>query len=212
MSTLFAALDVDGTLTTSNVSFAFGRFLYERGRISWIQALIAAFRYGLHRLGFLSVEALHRGIFASLFLGKERKEVEQEAEHFWDQEWGRLVRPSMLEEVRGLRGARIALLSSSPDFLIAGAARRLGIGEWYATEYLAGPNGRFQGVGRVVSGKEKAKIVQEVKKKGDNAIMAITDSMLDLPLLEEADIAVVVAPKGKLARLAKERGWRIVES
>jgi HAD superfamily phosphoserine phosphatase-like hydrolase len=212
VKTTFVALDVDGTLTMSNVSLAFGRFLYQQGRISWFQAWGAALTYAAHRLGLLSIRTLHRRIFTAVFLGKEQRQIEEDAEHFWDEQWQRLVRPSVLALLSTLQGQTIALLSSSPDFLIKGAARRLGLSEWYATEYVAGADGRFLRLGRVVTGGEKAKIIQIVKKKGDSAIMAVTDSMLDLPLLDEADIAVVVSPERKLARLAKERGWRIIES
>jgi phosphoserine phosphatase len=62
-----------------------------------------------------------------------------------------------------------------------------------------------------VTGEVKAQIVQEVKKNGGLAIMALTDSMQDAPLLEEAATVVAVFPERRLARLAKERGWRIVE-
>ena len=212
MKPLFVALDVDGTLTVSNVSVAFGRFLYKRGRISWLQALMASLRYAAHRAGIFSVQTLHRGIFKALFLGKDRKRIEQDAALFWEEQWTALIRTSVIKEISALTGQRVALLSSSPDFLVGEAAKRLGIFEWYATEYITGPDGRFQRIGRVMTGEEKACIVQEVKKKGDNVIMAITDSMLDLPLLEEADTVMVVSPEKKLARLAKERGWRIVES
>ena len=211
MKPLFVAVDVDGTLTKANISFAFGRFLYRKGRISWLQALQAAVRYAAHKIGLLSVPSLHKGMFASLFAKKDRREIEQEVVQFWNENWHTLIRSSVLEELDHLRDQRIALLSASPDFLVGEAAKRLGIHEWYATEYLTDSEGKFQRIGRVVTGEEKAKIVQEVKKKGDNAIMALTDSMLDLPLLGEAAIVVVVSPEGKLARLAKERGWRIVE-
>jgi HAD superfamily phosphoserine phosphatase-like hydrolase len=211
VKSLFVAFDVDGTLTCSNTSFAFGRFLYEKGRISSCQALRAALRYAAHRLGFLSVQALHTGIFGILFLGKDKNQIDKDVVRFLDAKWEGLVRKSMLKELSSLEGQRIALLSSSPDFLIREIARRLGLKEWYATEYVTDSEGRFQRLGRIVTGAVKAQIVQEVKKNDGLAIMALTDSMQDAPLLEEAATVVAVFPERRLARLAKERGWRIVE-
>ena len=211
MKPLFVAVDVDGTLTKRNISFAFGLFLYRKGRISWPRAALAVLRYAAHKAGFLSIQSLHKGMFDSIFSKKDKREIEQDVVQFWNEQWHSLIRTSVLDELAPLHSQRIALLSASPDFLVGEAAKRLGIHEWYATEYLTDSKGEFQGIGRVVTGEEKAKIVQEVKKKGDSAIMALTDSMLDLPLLGEAAIVVVVSPEGKLARLAKERGWRIVE-
>ena len=55
---------------------------------------------------------------------------------FWDEKWDALIRPSMLEEFESLRGQRIALLSALQTFSFGEIARRLGIPEWYATEYV----------------------------------------------------------------------------
>ena len=44
------------------------------------------------------------------------------------------------------------------------------------------------------------------------AIIAMTDSMLDMPLLEEADEVVAVYPDRRLKSVAAQRGWRIVNS
>ena len=211
MKPLFVALDVDGTLTRANTSFAFGRFLYERGQISLCRALRSSLLYAAHRLGLLSVEALHTGIFGILFLGKKKQETENEVSRFWDEKWDDLVRPSMLVELEAFRGQRIALLSASPDFLVSQIAQRLGLTEWYATEYVTGSDGRFLRLGRIVTGEVKAQIAREVQKNSGLAIVALTDSMQDAPLLEEATTVVAVFPERKLARLAKERGWRIVK-
>lgn len=210
MKPLFVAFDVDGTLTRSNTSFAFGRFLYENGRISLWQALRAALRYAAHKAGFLSVQALHTGIFGILFLGKDKLQIDNDVVRFWDERWDDLVRKSMLQELNALHGQRVALLSASPDFLLREIAKRLGLSEWYATEYITDSEGRFQRLGRIVTGAVKAQIAREVKKNDGLAIMALTDSMQDAPLLEEATTVVTVFPERRLARLAKERGWRIV--
>jgi HAD superfamily phosphoserine phosphatase-like hydrolase len=208
---LFVAVDVDGTLTRSNVSFAFGHFLYGQGRISLCQALRAALRYAVHKLGLLSVQALHTEIFRILFSGQDKHQIDNAVVQFWNEKWEGLVRTSILNELKALHGQRIALLSASPDFLIRPIAKRLGIQEWYATEYVTDSEGRFQRVGRIVTGTVKAEIARQVKKKDGLAIMALTDSMQDAPLLEEATVVVAVFPERGLARLAKERGWRIVK-
>ena len=210
MKPLFVAFDVDGTLIRSNTSFAFGRFLYENGRITLWQALRAALRYAAHKMGFLSVQALHTGIFAILFLGEDKHQIDNDVVRFWNEKWDSLVRTSMLTELNGLHGQRVALLSASPDFLIREVAKRLGLNEWYATEYVTDSEGRFQRLGRIVTGAVKAQIVREMKKNEGLAIMALTDSMQDAPLLEESTTVVAVFPERRLARLAKERGWRIV--
>lgn len=211
MKPIFVAFDVDGTLTSSNISFAFGRFLYERGHISLWQALRSALRYAAHRLGLLSVETLHTSIFGILFLGTKKAKIEAEVVRFWDEQWETLVRPSILSELEVFRGQRIALLSASPDFLVSQIAQRLSLDEWYATEYVTDSEGRYSRIGRIMTGEMKASIAREVKKNTGLAIVALTDSMQDAPLLKEATTVVAVFPEKRLERLAKERGWRIVK-
>ena len=41
---------------------------------------------------------------------------------------------------------------------------------------------------------------------------AYSDSISDLPMMERVGTAVAVNPDGELRELARERGWRIVES
>ena len=211
---LYVAVDVDGTLTHSNVSFAFGRFLYSKGAISFFQAFMSALYYGAHSIGLLSVDRLHRLIFRTLFLGRKKELMEAVVDEFFELYGEQLIREQIREEVLSLRnhGAKIAILSSSPDFLVKGIARTLSIEEWYATEYVVDERGCFSSIGRVVTGSVKAQIVRDVKKRDGCSVMAMTDSMLDGPLLEEAESVVAVFPDRRLKRLAKKRGWRIVQA
>lgn len=212
MTGVYVAVDLDGTLTKSNVSFAFGRFLYAHGRISLIQTFLPAFLYLFHWLGLLSIERLHQLVFRALFLGKPRADIETDVAQFLDLHWSTLVRPSIQTELSQFvaQGAHVALLSSSPDFLVRQVAKRLGIEDVQATEYIVDEKGHFAAIGQLVNGFMKAQIVQKVKKIEALEIVAITDSILDKPLLEEADVVIAVAPDRKLARLARLRGWRVV--
>ena len=209
---LYVAVDVDGTLTRSNVSFAFGRFLYQKGVISCFQAFLPALYYGAHLIGLLSVVMLHRFIFWTLFLGRKKEVVEAAVDEFLATQAHHLIRPSIKEEIVSLQaeGARVALLSSSPDFLVKGLCSILALEEWHATEYVVDTAGCFTSVGRVVTGSVKAEIVRNVKKSQGTKTMAMTDSMLDSPLFEEVDTVVAVCPDRALKRLACKKGWRVV--
>jgi len=210
----YVAVDVDGTLTNSNVSFAFGCFLYCKGVVSFFQVFMPALYYGAHSLGCISLECLHRFIFQMLFYGRKKDQIEQAVDEFLTLHGQQLIRDFIKEELTSLqqKGARLALLSSSPDFLVKKVARMLDIEEWVATEYEVDNKGTFSTIGRIVTGMVKAQIVRDVRKRDGLAIIAMTDSMLDIPLLEEADEVVVVFPDRKLKRHAKKRGWRIVNS
>ena len=210
----YVAVDVDGTLTHSNVSFSFGRFLYRKGVVSLFQVFMPVLYYGAHLLGCLSVQRLHNLIFRTLFLGRKKSQIEQAVDEFLDLHGEQLIRPCVKHEIAVLqqKGARLALLSSSPDFLVKKVASMLGIEEWVATEYEVDDKGVFSSIGRVVTGEVKADVVTEVKRRYGLAITAMTDSMLDIPLLEVADEVVAVFPDRSLRRYAKKRGWRIVQN
>jgi HAD superfamily phosphoserine phosphatase-like hydrolase len=214
MSVKYVAVDVDGTLTHSNVSFAFGRFLYQKGIASFFQVFLPVLYYGIHSLGWLSVEQLHRSIFRVLFSGRKREQIELAVDEFLTLHGNQLIRPSIRKELSLLQQQRckIALLSSSPDFLVRKVASMLGIEDWAATAYEVDERGFFTGIGRIVTGEVKAQIVKHVKAQEGATVLAMTDSMLDMPLLEAADEVVAVFPDRKLRRCAKERGWRIVNS
>lgn len=214
MPLTYVAVDVDGTLTHSNVSFAFGRFLYRKGVISLFQAFMPALLYGLHRIGLLSIERLHKSIFKILFYRRASTVIEQAVDEFLASSSSFLIRERIKEELALLRkgGAHLALLSSSPDFLVKRVARILAIDEWHATEYVVDESGAFSSIRKVVTGSVKAQIATEVKKEQGALITAMTDSMCDLPLLEVADQVVAVFPDRKLELCARKRGWRIVNN
>lgn len=212
MSRIYVAVDLDGTLSTANVSFAFGRFLYSQGRISCFRSIISALVYLVHCFHLLSIKAVHRSIFRILFVGVSRDSMERDVAVFVRDYWDSLIRHSVCDEIaRYIReGAHVALLSSSPDFLVAQVASRLNISTYMATEYVVDEKGLFRRIGIIVTGCEKAQFVREVKKNADIEVVAITDSTLDRPLLEEATVVIVVDPDYLLAREAKKRGWKII--
>ncbi len=210
---MYIAVDVDGTLTTSNVSFAFGKFLYRQGMISLWQACVPIVCYAAHAVGLLSLEYLHRRIFRTLFYGRNKAQIERAVDTFLDLQGQQLLRRSISDELALFRrqGARLALLSSSPDFLVEKLAKMLAIQEWAATEYIVDGQGLFSSIGQVVTGAVKADIVKVVKHRDGGRIVAMTDSMVDIPLLEAADEVIAVYPDRRLRRTACKRGWRVVD-
>jgi HAD superfamily phosphoserine phosphatase-like hydrolase len=209
---LYVAVDVDGTITRSNISFAFGRFLYDNGEISFFRALQLAAYYGAHCLGLLSIDRLHTLVFHALFQGRHAASIQTRVQQFFSQYGEALIRTHIREELfrRQAEGATIALLSSSPDFLVREVARLLSVDRWYGTEYVVDSQGRFAFLGRVVSGAVKAQIAREAKALRHCFVMAMTDSVLDKALLDEAHIVVVVVPDRQLARIAHHNGWRVI--
>ena len=62
-----------------------------------------------------------------------------------------------------------------------------------------------------MDGWKKAKYTIDLAKKiNAEKIIAYSDSMWDLPLLESADFPVAVCPDKKLKKLSLARGWEII--
>jgi HAD superfamily phosphoserine phosphatase-like hydrolase len=201
----YVAVDVDGTLVTSNISFLFGKYLYKRKMLSLFSALWMSSLYFLHQAGLISLKTLHKTIFSSLFKGKSLQLFEQEAEELFSQ--ATPFRPEVIKELkmRKEKGERIVLLSASPDFLVRIIAKILSVPEWYGTEYLVDAQGNFSDLGQIMTGEEKASVV---KRECQEHLVAITDSKQDLPLVLLADEVLLVAPSYAFRRKVRHKGWK----
>jgi phosphoserine phosphatase len=209
-----AFIDLDGTLTYSNTSFLFGQYLYRKKKISFIKAFFCAFLYGLHLIHVQSVQRLHISLFRILFFRASKQMMMQQVQDFFSLYGDRIFRPSLMSLLSAFRISQVqlVLLSSSPDFIVSYVAKLLGNLDYHATVYEVDSEGLFSRVGLVMSGENKAKIALMYRKDGYTNEIAVSDSMQDYPLLKVVDEVVVVAPKGRLKRLAKEKNWRIIAS
>jgi HAD superfamily hydrolase (TIGR01490 family) len=206
--------DLDGTLLKNNCSFSFSWYLYKKGIFSLsdqIYCVLYAFAY---KLGNLSIERLHKAIFNKLFIKKSFRILEKEAAHFVKKHIHKMINPHILNEINAakVRGERVLLLSSSPDFLVKPISELLDI-DYMGTKYQIDDNGRFKKISLLMSGKQKALIVTNLKHEesfeSDN-ITIYSDHEDDLPLLKIAGKAIAVNPSLKLRRIAKEKKWQVL--
>ena len=205
----YVAVDIDGTLIRSNISFLFGRFLYEKKKLSFCRALWFVLLYSLQHMHLLPMKVLHNHIFSSLFKNKPFDFFDKMADDFFTEKQI-FFREEVLHDImaRYHRGDKVVLLSASPDFLVQKLAKKLSLSECYGTQYLLNSKGFFSMVGRIMTGEEKAKVVKASLDKGP--VVAITDSEEDLPLLLMANEVCVVSPSRTLRRRAEGAGWRIL--
>jgi len=156
---------------------------------------------------------LHKIIFARLFHGKP---MEQFATHIADFVSMRLSKmlylPALMELQKWKqRGARLVVLSGSPDFLVKPIARALGLYEAHGSEYSIDCKGRLTGLKRLLDGQWKADFLKaETERSCAEKSIAYSDHIFDLPLLEAVKFPVVVNPGRRLRKLARRRGWKIL--
>lgn len=207
--------DLDKTLATCNVSFLFGRTLYKRARLSFFTMLHVVFVYFLQKIGIKSMQRLHEVAFRKIFYGKKASELDSEIKTFLEQS-ETLFRVPLLHALRDAQGSGhlVWIQSSSPFCLVAPIATILGIEKVTATEYIVDSTGVYVELGVVVDGEYKKKeLVYFLEKNNIKAadVVAYSDSILDLPLLEMVGQPIVVCPDAKLKAQAQMRSWQILD-
>jgi HAD superfamily hydrolase (TIGR01490 family) len=208
------AFDVDGTLIDGNISFHFGLFLYKKKKISPFRLLYLALFYNCQKLGLVSIDRLHDQACRHLFQGVEEQRLDLLAEEFLDLKLQGLYKQNILSELQDAKskGHLVFLLSSSPWFLVNKIGKRLGIEGAFGVKWRTNPSGRIVARENSMGGVEKGNILKTLAARLKiplSQTVAWSDSILDLPFLQQAGIAIVVNPDRQLVREAKLQGWKI---
>lgn len=171
--------------------------------------------YGQHKILGKSLRWLHHQSLDAFLGGFHKNDLAKHVTRFCDLYLSSLLHlPALhyLEEAKQSQKA-IALLSSSPDFLVEPIANSLGIPSWIGTCYAVNDEGRLHSVSCVVDGEFKAEYLKRLMQSygvEKEDICVLSDSILDLPLFEMAGVRVGVNPDRKLRAHCKKHGWSIL--
>lgn len=203
--------DLDHTLLVNNCSYRFGAYLYKQKVFSFYTMLKLVSFYTLHKANLLSMTSLHQKIFQLVFKGKSYTSVAQYIDPFLSQEWKTYAPAIERLQFAKQNNHFIAILSSSPDFLVKAIASKLNIKNWKATIYQLDNQANFCEISNVLEGKDKAAYIDHLKKDiAIQNIIAYSDSHLDIPFLKAAGTAIGVNPNKKLRRLCQELNWEVI--
>jgi HAD superfamily hydrolase (TIGR01490 family) len=214
MSRVGAFFDLDRTLVACNTGRLFLQDLRRRGEISLAKALRAVTWLAKYRLAMVDLQTITAHMADFLRGRAERDFAEQCLRLVEDEILPRLL-PAGLRAVERHRdeGHVLALLSSSPRYVVEPVARALGVEAVGATEFevqrgrltgqLAGP--ACFGTGKV----HWAERMQGSLGLDLDASWFYTDSYTDLPMLERVAHRVAVNPDPRLRRTARSRGWPV---
>jgi HAD superfamily hydrolase (TIGR01490 family) len=214
-SSAVAFFDLDHTLLAHNSGVLYARAAYKLGKIGALDLARSAVWAGLHWLGRLDVEETYRRAGA-LFAGMSGDEVQTEVESWFDREVALSLRPGgkrMLQSHRE-RGERAVLITNSSSYIAGAAVRAWGLDGYLANDILVDAHGRITGAvdrplcygaGKVVRARRWAEA--EGVELARSAFYS--DSISDLPLLEQVGFPHAVHPDPRLRRVAKQRGWPI---
>jgi len=211
-----AFFDLDKTIISRSSSLALSRPMFRAGMVTRGQLLRSAYAqlvYALVGADEKKMERLKEGML-QLTKGWNRTEVE------------RLVRdviidvidPYVYQEALDLMALhrqerrRIYIVSSSPEEVVRPLARHFGVSGVIATRARI-EDGRYTGeLEFYAAGASKAEAIRGLAERVGidlEASYAYSDSVSDLPMLEEVGHPVAVNPDKDLRKVAEERGWDI---
>jgi HAD superfamily hydrolase (TIGR01490 family) len=210
-----AFVDVDGTLLAQTTTYLFARILRRRGLIKRSFVLRALYHGLQHRFGRLDY-----GRLVTFGLKSIARIPVVELERIAYDNFVEFVRPRLyegvVEHLTGLRtmGTAVVLVSSSPGLVIEPLSLYLGCTDTITTPVVI-ERGRLVGIGEGPPCYGEGKLFWVESWASAHGIpmdesVAYADNWSDRALLQRAQTAVVVHPRGKLYRLAKMRGWHIV--
>jgi len=211
-----AFFDMDRTLLTVNSGTLWVRFLRRRGEIGRWQYLRALGWAVQYKLSVLDMDAIAARLAADL-AGDAEEDMVAKCLYWYRTEIHATIAPrarAAVDEHRG-NGERVLLLTSATPYIAHPLAETLGLDDVICSR-LEVVDGRFTGkmhqplcygLGKVAHAEAWA------ERAGIDlaASTFYTDSYTDLPMLERVGRPVAVNPDPRLARVARRRGWPILD-
>lgn len=215
-----ALFDLDGTLLPIDSDHAFGEFLV---RLGWADG--EEFRRGNDAFYAQYLEeALDIAAYVRFATAPWRARGAEEQAAASARFVAEVIAPAIDTRARALvarhadAGDRLALVTATNEFVSRPIARLFGIDTLIATELQRDPQGRVTGEIHGVPAYREGKVqrvAQWLHQQGQRfedfeRISFYSDSTNDLALLEEVSHPVATNPAPALERIARERGWPIL--
>jgi HAD superfamily hydrolase (TIGR01490 family) len=218
--TRLALFDLDHTLLPIDSDYSWGTFTTA---IGWTDPVEFARRndefYAHYQAGTLDVHDYVR--FATEAARKRGPEEAQAArERFMREVIAPAIRPQALELVRRHQqaGDQVLIITATNEFVTRPIADAFGVHNLIAVELERDARGWITGEIRGTPSFREGKVQrfgQWLARQGlareDAVVTFYSDSINDLPLMDNADHPVATNPDDRLRALAQERGWRILD-
>lgn len=214
-----AFFDLDKTVIARASMAAFGHTFYRGGLISRrtvLRALVSQLVY-MHLGASEQKLAKIRESMLALTRGWDQAEVSSLVREALDEVVDPIIYAEAIELIEQHRaaGRRAYIVSSSPEEIVQSLAEYLGVDGAIASRTVVDLDGRYTGeMAFYAYGPFKADAIRNlaVFENLDLAgSFAYSDSYTDVPMLETVGHPVAVNPDRVLARLARERGWEILQ-
>jgi HAD superfamily hydrolase (TIGR01490 family) len=211
-----AFFDLDKTIISRSSSLALSRPMYRAGMVTRGQLVRGAYAqlvYALVGADEKKMDRLKEGML-QLTKGWDRAEVETLVRDVIID----VIDPFVYQEALDLmalhraEGRAVYIVSSSPEEVVRPLARHFGVAGVIATRARI-EDGRYTGeLEFYCAGDAKAEAIRSLAERMGIDLQgsyAYSDSIADLPMLEEVGHPVAVNPDRDLRKQADERGWDI---
>jgi HAD superfamily hydrolase (TIGR01490 family) len=207
--------DVDHTLTRRSSGTRFVSLAMRRRLLPFHLVFVIPWYSMTYKLGVFRLRRYDEGF--PYLRGISRADLEAIArESFETRLKGDLFEGAVtLLRQRAAEGRRVILATSSIDFIVAPLAEHLGVQGVLATtlEFNDGAcTGRVVGL-PMFRREKKERVLAFLAAEGvaPGECSFYSDSIYDLPLLEEIGRPVAVNPDFRLRRIARKRGWPVID-
>ena len=215
-----ALFDLDNTLLPIDSDYTWGEFT---NRIGWNDPV--AFKakndqfYADYQAGVLDIHDYVRFATEAVRLRGSEAAAKAHAQ-FMKEDILPQIKPQALELVKAHQAAgdHVMIVTATNEFITRPIAQAFGVQELIAVELARDSEGWITGEISGVPSFKQGKVLRveqwlsaHQKNWQDVQIAFYSDSINDLPLLEQAQIPVAVNPDTRLRQLATDRGWRILQ-
>jgi len=211
-----AFFDLDKTIIAKSGPLALGRSFFREGMISrplLAKAVYAQLMFQLMGADEVKMERM-RTEAAKLTDGWEVDKIKEVVNEVLEEVISPLIYAEALELIHDHNAASrlVCIVSSSPEEIVEPLARMLRIHHFIASRTRI-VDGKYTGeLDFYAYGPNKPTAIKELAAELDIDLensFAYTDSITDLPMLENVGNPVVVNPDKELRKIAVEREWRI---
>ncbi len=207
--------DVDHTITRRSTGARFITLAIRRGILPARLLAILPYYTFTYRLGVFRLRKYAEGF--PYLCGVAKRDLEDVARECFQTYLRTDVFPqavSLIEEKKK-SGRRVVLATSSLDIIVKPLAEFLGVSATIATalEFNDGvATGMVKGV-PMFRREKRSRVLEFISEAGEKRADCsfYSDSIYDLPLLEEVGDPVAVNPDFRLRRIARRRNWRIID-
>ena len=213
-----AFFDLDKTIIAKSSTLAFGRPFYQSGLLNRRAVLRSAYAQFVFALAGADEDQMDRmrDYITAMCTGWDVAQIREIVNETLHDIIDPIVYDEAVERIQQHKsaGQDVVIVSSSGEEVVGPIGAMVGADYVLATRMVVSDDGKYTGeIERYVYGPAKAEAVRELGAERGYDLAesyAYSDSITDLPLLEEVGHPTAVNPDRALRKIAMERGWPIL--